>query len=231
MKLLLLIIIPLLLLSYLYYSKRYESYQTERFLGFTKPKSTPPPPPTVDIHKPPTAKMDVDFDKPMIPEGGVKPMHINVQKAQAKPPVKTKSSNNQMTSLFNNMSCSFYAECPKGSKNMGNLGVNGSDVSLSCNGLVNVRAARAYAIIKNGSIEKIVVIDEGMGYQPNSRPQITIKGNGNGASADALIDDKGKLKVIHVIQGGSGYTESPEITIETPVNNNGCNLCCKLNNN
>lgn len=233
MNLFLLLIIPILLLSLLYYTKKHNYILQENFFGLTKAKNTiqPPPPPSIDIKK--ENKPIIDnvqnnmIESKLIPDGGIKPIPIQVQTSQKNPPNKpdTKSLDN----IFNKMSCSFYAECPKDHKNMGNLGVNGSNVSLSCNGLLDIKQAKAYGIIKNGSIEKIVVIDEGSGYQPTSKPKITIEGNGNGAVAEALIDDKGHLKVIHIIQNGSGYTESPEITIEAPVNHKGCNLCCKLN--
>ena len=233
MNLFLLLIIPILLLSLLYYTKKQNFILQENFFGLTKPKSpTLPPPPTIDIKKDDKINLDANkntmIESKLIPDGGIKPLPMNIQTTQNNPPSKSFDSKS-FENIFNKMSCSFYAECPKDHKNMGNLGVNGSNVSLSCNGLLDTKQAKAYAIIKNGTIDKIVVIDEGSGYQPSSKPNITIEGNGNGAFAEALIDDKGHLKIIHIINGGSGYTESPEINIEPPVNKKGCNLCCKLN--
>lgn len=216
----------------------------ESFLGFMKPKNTPidsdnqnqnqnqdnfnknqkinniiNTPSTINTKNIPDLVSKTNYNTP---NGGVKPMQMNVQKIQSQPPLN-------MENIFKKMDCGFHQKCPTGYKSMGNLGISGSGVSLSCNGSLNSRNAKAYGIIKNGIIEKIVLIDEGDGYLPNSKPNITIEGNGGGASAEAIVDDNGKIKVIHLIQGGSGYTETPEIIIQSPNNNNGCEFCCKLN--
>lgn len=223
-----------------------DSKNIEPFFNFTKPKLLPPEPPSSDLKSEnifTNNKVDdsannmklgskvktpvIDSSKPIdekaiIDNGGVKPLNMTVQKAQSQPPLN-------MNNIFNNMTCGFYETCPADYKNMGNLGISGNNVSLSCNGNTNKVIAKAYGIIKNGSVEKIAILDEGKGYEPNSKPKITIEGNGGGAMAEAVVDDNGNLKVIHVIQGGSGYTESPEIAIEQPNSTHGCNFCCKLN--
>jgi hypothetical protein len=216
----------------------------ESFLGFMEPKNTPlddnqnqipeqlqfnknqkienivNTPTSINTNNIPDL-VSKTFNK-NIPDGGVKPIQLNVQKVQSKPPLN-------MENIFKKMECGFHQKCPNGYKSMGNLGISGYGVSLSCNGSLNSRNAKAYGIIKNGIIEKIVLIDEGSGYLPNSKPNITIEGNGGGAMAEAIVDDNGQIKVIHLIQGGSGYTETPEIIIQSPNNNNGCEFCCKLN--
>jgi hypothetical protein len=178
--------------------------------------------PTINTKNIPDLVSNTFNNQLQTPDVGVKPMQLNVQKVQSQPPLN-------MENIFKKMDCAFHQKCPNGYKSMGNLGISGSGVSLSCNGSLNARNAKAYGIIKNGVIEKIVIIDEGSGYLPNSKPNITIEGNGGGAMAEAIVDDNGQIKVIHLIQGGSGYTETPDIIIQSPNNNNGCEFCCKLN--
>ena len=89
-----------------------------------------------------------------VPKGGVKPQQMNVQKKQSSPPISNQN-------IFNNMNCGFYQKCPSGFKSMGKLGISGAGVSLTCNGSLKARVAKAYGIIKNGVIQKIVLLDEG----------------------------------------------------------------------
>lgn len=216
--------------------------QIESFLNFMKPKNINDEnikkqselPKTIDkpLSKPPNLMPSVPAtintnnipDLPgsqlnSIPKGGIKPQQLNVQKKQSLPPINNEN-------IFNNMNCGFYQKCPSGYKNMGKLGISGAGVSLTCNGSLKARVAKAYGIIKNGVIKNIVLLDEGSGYKPNSKPKINIEGNGGGASAECIVDDNGQIKAIHLIQNGSGYTESPEITIEQPNDNSDCNFCC-----
>ena len=93
----------------------------------------------------------------------------------------------------------------------------------------NTQPAKAIAQIKNNSVNDIVVIDKGQGFNPSKPPTVKIEGgNGNGATAEAVIDDDGYLKIIKVIHPGYNYTETPNVMIEAPLMNSSCHLCCKV---
>lgn len=64
--------------------------------------------------------------------------------------------------------------------------------------------AQATAIINNGVIQKIVIVNSGYGYQSN--PVITITGNGSGATAASAL------------QYGYGYSVKPIIKVSQPPN-------------
>ena len=127
-----------------------------------------------------------------IPDGGVKAQPILMQKQQKSFPnqqVKLDSSQN----ILKNIDCKFYHKCPDGYNSLGTIGLDGdnSSMSLNCNGVVNSRQAKAVAVIMNGGVESIVIIDEGHGYPPDKEPQITINGSGVGCKAKPIIDDMG----------------------------------------
>lgn len=61
----------------------------------------------------------------------------------------------------------------------------------------------------DGSIEHVVVESGGSGYDPVTTPDITITGDGTGATAIAVIDGvTGAIKSILITNSGSGYTEA-----------------------
>jgi len=128
--------------------------------------------------------------------------------------------------------CNFYHDtCPSNYRDLGNFSISGleNNMSLNCGNVQNTQPAKAIAQIKNNSVNDIVVIDKGQGFNPSKPPTVKIDGgNGNGASAEAVIDDDGYLKIIKVIHPGYNYTETPNIMIEAPLMNSSCHLCCKI---
>lgn len=128
--------------------------------------------------------------------------------------------------------CNFYHDnCPSNHRDLGNFSITGleNNMSLNCGNVQNTKPAKAIAEIKNNSVNDIVVIDKGQGFNPSKPPTVKIEGgNGNGASAEAVIDDDGYLKIIKVIHPGYNYTETPNVMIEAPLMNSSCHLCCKL---
>ena len=83
------------------------------------------------------------------------------------------------------------------------------------------------AEIKNNSIYEIHITDQGHGFNPKSSPKVNIEGGkGHGATAQAVIDDDGFLKIIKVINPGYNYTETPNVLIDAPFMNSSCHLCC-----
>lgn len=135
---------------------------------------------------------------------------------------------------FDKMKCQFFnGKCPTGYNSMGDFSVEGvgSGMILNCGNAENsdVKMAKAVAKIKDNSINEIIVIDEGIGFDTENPPKITIEGGkGNGATAEAIIDDEGKLKIIKVIKPGYNYSETPQVIIENPNKNQSCHLCCRF---
>jgi hypothetical protein len=128
--------------------------------------------------------------------------------------------------------CNFFNDkCPDDYQPLGNFSINGtgSNTVLACGNVDNVKPAKAIAIIKSNSIHEINIMDPGFGFNPNRPPKIYIEGGkGNGATAEAVIDDNGYLKLIKVIHPGYNYTETPNVIIDAPFMNSSCHLCCKL---
>lgn len=126
--------------------------------------------------------------------------------------------------------CQFFNDkCPDTHMPLGNFSIQGfgSNSILSCGNVENIKAAHAIAKIKNNSIYEIHITDPGQGFNSKNPPKITIEGGkGHGATAEAVIDDDGVLKLIKIINPGYNYTETPNVLIETPLMNSSCHLCC-----
>jgi len=139
------------------------------------------------------------------------------------------SSSNNISSMFGK--CQFFnTKCPDGYNSFGNFSIEGvgSNLSLSCGNVRDTKPAKAVAEIKNNAIYEIHILEQGHGYIPNQPPRITIEGGkGNGASAEAVVDDNGYLKLIKVVNPGYNYTETPNIVIEAQSNDSNCHFCCK----
>jgi len=59
----------------------------------------------------------------------------------------------------------------------------------------------------DGAIQdNIVVADGGTGYDPNNPPEVTIRGDGFGAKANAVVDAQGTITGINIVAGGQGYS-------------------------
>jgi len=128
--------------------------------------------------------------------------------------------------------CKFYNDkCPDTHQELGKFSIGGvgSNTILTCGDVENSRPARAMAEIKNNSLFEIHVIDSGEGFNPKNPPKITIEGGkGHGATAEAVIDDDGKLKIIKIINPGYNYSETPNVMIDAPFMNSSCHFCCEL---
>ena len=61
-------------------------------------------------------------------------------------------------------------------------------------------------------IDDVALLDRGINYSPNDKINIT---PANGAELDVTFDSNGSVKDIIVVNGGSGFTEMPKITIES----------------
>jgi hypothetical protein len=129
--------------------------------------------------------------------------------------------------------CQFFNDkCPDTHMPLGNFSIQGlgSNSILSCGNVENIKAAHAIAKIKNNSIYEIHITDPGHGFTPDNVPKVSIEGGkGHGATAEAVIDDDGFLKLIKVINPGYNYSETPNVLIDAPFMNSSCHLCCKEN--
>ena len=77
--------------------------------------------------------------------------------------------------------------------------------------------AIAYAMVNDGVIESIVMVQNGAGYA--AAPKINIIGNGAGAICEAVWSpETGSVTAINVINGGSGYWRIPNAIINGGVN-------------
>ena len=177
-------------------------------------------------------------NKTIIEKPIVKPMNNNINKEAVfskkeldKVPQKVDKvpPKVDMKSIFG--SCQFFNDkCPDNYHQLGNFSIQGvsSNSILSCGNVQNTKPAKAVAQIKNNSIYEIHITDPGHGFNPDSSPKVTIEGGkGHGATAQAVIDDDGFLKLIKVINPGYNYIETPNVIIDAPFMNSSCHLCCK----
>ena len=82
--------------------------------------------------------------------------------------------------------------------------------------LLSGENAPAEAVINNGVIESVIVLNSGSNY--NSPPDIDISGDGFGAVVTPILSN-GSLSSINVVKSGVGYTkDNTEISITFPGN-------------
>jgi hypothetical protein len=156
----------------------------------------------------------------------IKPIPVQKQSIPPKPIIIKKPNFKDLLG-----SCQFYPDkCPDKYHPLGNFSINGigGNSTLTCGEVKNTRPAHAIAQIKNNSIYEIHITDHGEGFNPLTPPKISIEGGkGHGATAEAVIDDEGLLKIIKIINPGYNYTETPNVLIDAPFMNSSCHLCCK----
>jgi len=146
------------------------------------------------------------------------------------PPIVTKpiEKNPDIKSILG--TCQFFNDkCPDKYHELGNFSIQGvgSGSILTCGNVQNTKPAKAIAQIKNNTIYEIHITDQGHGFNPSSPPKVSIEGGkGHGATAEAVIDDDGFLKLIKVINPGYNYSETPNVLIDAPFMNSSCHLCC-----
>jgi hypothetical protein len=127
--------------------------------------------------------------------------------------------------------CQFFNDkCPDNYSPLGNFSIEGvsSNAILKCGNIKDTVPGTAIAEIQNNSVHDIHITNKGKGYNPDKPPKIIIQGGrGKGATAEAIIDDDGFLKLIKIINPGNGYSDTPNIMIEPPYMNSSCHLCCE----
>ena len=119
--------------------------------------------------------------------------------------------------------------CPiKYNQHMGAMFGAKANSGINCNGhKLKANTAKAIAIVKDGTISRIKIIDPGKYY--NKPPKIRIIGNGKNAKAYSIINKQtNSLKQIKISNCGYGYQSSPKILIGKPNMTIFCHLCCQL---
>ena len=79
-------------------------------------------------------------------------------------------------------------------------------LDLGIVGTIRVKQAVIRAVIVDGTIESIEVVDPGFGYKNKSPCPIVIDGDGIGAEAFGNFDQQGRLGSVTVVTGGRKYT-------------------------
>ncbi len=129
--------------------------------------------------------------------------------------------------------CQFHHDkCPDKHTPLGNFSIEGigSHSILNCGNVKDTKPVKAIAIVKNNSLYDIHIIDHGHGFDKNKPPNVTIEGGkGNGATAEAVVDDDGRVKIIKIIHPGYNYSETPNVIVDPPLMNSSCHLCCDFN--
>jgi hypothetical protein len=170
------------------------------------PQSAPPS----CSQKPPSNKMEkpIEPSKAPIPEPEPKPSN---------------------DSIFKEGSCMFVSSLDGLSDDYVKMGASfglvGSmeNIGLMCQGDGQFKKSQAIAIIENKQIKDVRILDMGLGYDDD----VTVSVEGN-AQLKARTDDKGQVVAIEVINGGSGYTETPDIMISGSANSTKtCHLVCR----
>ena len=80
-----------------------------------------------------------------------------------------------------------------------------------------IQNASLTAIVENGEIVAVDIIDGGVGYQQNV--EIFVSGNGTGAVLTAVTDEAGKVIDVNIISSGSNYDNTTILAIENTIPN------------
>ena len=151
---------------------------------------------------------------------------------------------------FAENSCMFFGSnsesqwsCPDTYPVYAGASMGSGDNNMKCNGGVakNARCGKeetvqqnigsggqGMAIVSNGQIKRIIVLNRGDGY--HLPPNISITGGGGSGVKAVPVIQNGQLNSIRIIRPGSGFTETPIVRIESKSISNGCgycHLCCK----
>ncbi len=126
------------------------------------------------------------------------------------------------------MKCKFLssAQCHPDYPNFSGASIELSEgSSMKCDNMGDVASSKAVCTISNGKINGVYIIHPGAGYKVVPKIEI-VGGGGEGAILKPILVD-GKIKEVKVLNGGSGFHETPVLKIESPNSSNGCFLCCK----
>jgi hypothetical protein len=144
---------------------------------------------------------------------------------------KHKKKNIIINKSITENSCKYFSsydskfKCPTEYKISSGASIGINEGVISCNGqVISNKTSIAEGIIKNGSIEKIIIIESGNNYK--NIPTIEIIGDGELASAECSVSN-GKVNKIIITNPGKNYSYPPKIQISKPDGMIYCHLCCK----
>ena len=89
-------------------------------------------------------------------------------------------------------------------------------------------SAKIEAVVTNGSISDLVVLDSGSGY--TFTPRVNFKQPGGASIANPVVSN-GSIVSVELITGGENYTTSPEIYIDAPTAEDGIAATLRANLN
>ena len=130
--------------------------------------------------------------------------------------------------------------CPPKFKNYSGATFGARDTELYCNGdIIKNEKAVAEAVISNGTIKEIKILNKGSNYIKKPRVHIIAKENdiiwnqkngiinkkGVNGKAEAIVKNN-KIEEIIIKNAGSYYYTEPEIIIDNPDGVVYCHLCC-----
>jgi len=105
-----------------------------------------------------------------------------------------------------------------------NLSIN--NVGITGTGLYNTAAdANLIPVVYNGSVERILIADPGIGYSANTQTYISSIGDGSGASFVPYVNNAGQVEDIIIENRGVGYTY---LDIEVVGGGSGANVYPEL---
>lgn len=144
---------------------------------------------------------------------------------------KQKKKNIIINKSITENSCKYFSsynskfKCPNEYKLSSGASIGLNEGTLSCNGqIISNESCIAEAILKNGSIEKIIIVNSGNNYK--NTPTIEINGDGELASAECSIENE-KVNKIIITNPGKNYSYPPQIKVSKPDGMIYCHLCCK----
>ena len=131
-------------------------------------------------------------------------------------------------------------KCPSTFKNYSGASFGAKNTELYCNGdIIKNDTAIAEAIVSNGTIKEIKILNKGNNYIKTPNVKIiskkndviwntkngTIQKKGVNAKAEAIVKNN-RIEEIVIKNAGSFYYTEPEIIIDDPDGMVFCHLCC-----
>ena len=148
--------------------------------------------------------------------------------------------------INNELKCKYISsyqkkpKCPPKFKNYSGATFGAKDTELYCNGdIIKNEKASAEAVISNGTIKGIKILNKGSNYIKKPKVHIIAKENdiiwnqkndvinkkGINASAEAVLKNN-RVEEIIIKNAGSYYYTEPDIIIDNPDGMVYCHLCC-----
>ena len=75
---------------------------------------------------------------------------------------------------------------------------------------------KTFVVRQLKGVEEVVITQTGSGYNSDIPPVITLDGDGNSASLQAVVTSVGSIDTVNIINSGSSYTTNPRVIISHP---------------